>query len=79
LFISGLGWAAGAAVAGFAWGGGIAASGRAAVFAAGRITGAGAMPLSAGIGLGATKIAGLPLLAEANCARLPAAVLARFT
>jgi hypothetical protein len=45
----------------------------------GRITGAGRIPLSAGIGLGATIIAGLPLLTEANCERSLAAVFARRT
>ncbi len=54
----------------------IALLGRAAT---GRITGAGVIPLSAARGLGATKAAGRPPLAEANWARLAPDSLASCT
>jgi len=91
LFISGLDSAAGrvggtfAVGIGFVSGAvftpavGIVVVGRASFLAAGCITGAGLTPRSAGIGLLATIIAGLPLLTEANCARLPADSLASRT
>jgi hypothetical protein len=74
LFASGLNSVVGRVEGTFASGVGLAGS----VFipAAGCITGAGLIPLSAGIGLLATIVAGFPLLTEANCARLLADALA---
>jgi hypothetical protein len=90
LFASGLNSVAGRVAGTFAAGVGLAGSvfspaagivvvGRPSFLATGCITGAGLIPLSAGIGLLATIIAGFPLLAEANCARLLADALASCT
>ena len=91
LFISGLDSAAGRAGGRFAAGIGLVSGadfvpavgmdgcGRASFFAIGCITGAGLIPRSAGIGLVAAIVAGLPWLTEANCARLLAEAFASCT